>query len=252
MSLEQQVANLVEASNNLTKSVDGKIQEIDAKIDEATQEIEDKFLELSQKSYWVDSLLGRDSNDGLSSAKPLKTLGKAYELCRTDSASLNKISIARDGEYTLPSDVTASVLTNKIIVEATGGANRTYPDDLGVTVKISGNYVSCNTNHEFLYCNIKVESSTYGFLCGDGIKVRTYKCKVIKASSVNNFLANYHNPAGLNYATFQLTTFDGAGADFYPVGKLQGTTFWKQVDVTLQNGAKMNLSYTQLADLQVY
>ena len=248
----QEIGALIDSVNEMTQTVANKNAEIDAKIDEATQEIEDKFLDLSKKTYFVDGLLGSDSNDGLSSAKPLQTLGKAYELCLTDSASLNKISIIRDGEYGLPADVTASVLTNKIIIEATGLSNKTYPDDLGVTVKVLGNYISCNTNHEILYCNIKVESTTYGFLCGDGIKVRTYKCKVIKASSVNHFLANYHDPAGLNYATFQLTTFDGAGADFFPVGKLQGTTFWKQLDVTLQNGAKMNPSYTKLADLQVY
>jgi len=39
MSLEQQVANLVEASNNLTGSVNGKIAEIDQALEEATSKI---------------------------------------------------------------------------------------------------------------------------------------------------------------------------------------------------------------------
>ncbi|HFQ5182611.1 TPA: hypothetical protein ACGUW2_004640 [Vibrio vulnificus] len=39
MSLEQQIAALVEASNNLTSAVNGKIDEIDSKVEEATRKI---------------------------------------------------------------------------------------------------------------------------------------------------------------------------------------------------------------------
>lgn len=41
MSLEQQVANLVEASNNLTGSVNGKIGEIDSRMDKAESDLDE-------------------------------------------------------------------------------------------------------------------------------------------------------------------------------------------------------------------
>ncbi|WP_345861231.1 hypothetical protein [Shewanella algae] len=252
MSVEEQLSNAVQACNNLAAAVNGKIQQIDQKVDAATTEIEDKFLSLSRKVYYVDGILGVDTNDGLSTGKALKTLSKAYEKCKNDSASLNEIYIVRNGEYALPFDASGSVLTDKIAIRASGDATANYPDDLGVTIKITGSYAQTFTSHEFSFCNIVVESTSHGFLCADGIKVRTYRCKVIKGSSLNYFIGNYSNPAGLNYATFQETTFDGAGATFYPVGKLSGTTFWKQVAVTLANSAAMNPSYTSLSDLYVY
>ncbi|MBM5036719.1 hypothetical protein HYO05_21940 [Vibrio parahaemolyticus] len=41
MSLEQQVANLVAASNNLTNAVNGKIGEVDQRVDQAEQEFQE-------------------------------------------------------------------------------------------------------------------------------------------------------------------------------------------------------------------
>lgn len=252
MALEEQVAELVSASNNLTNTVSGKMAEIDRRVDEATTEIEDRFLSLSRKVYYVDGILGVDTNDGLTATTALKTLSRAYEKCKNDSASLNEIHIVRNGEYTLPFDLSGSVLTERITILATGDATKDHPDGLGVTIKVAGSYVQAFTSHEFSYCNISVGSSTHGFLCADGVKVRTFRCKVIKGSSIDYFIGNYSNPAGLNYATFQETVFDGSGSTFHPVGKLSGTTFWKQIGVTLQNSAVMNSSYTSLSDLYVY
>lgn len=60
MSLEQQVANLVEASNNLTGAVNGKIGEIDERMTEAEQEFEqfqssadDRYMTRTGKSVYV-------------------------------------------------------------------------------------------------------------------------------------------------------------------------------------------------------
>ena len=76
MSLEQQIAALVDASNNLTTSVDNKIKDIDKKVDD----VADSFSEAIRSSigavYWVDQQLGSDLNEG-SQSKPLKTLKSA-------------------------------------------------------------------------------------------------------------------------------------------------------------------------------
>jgi len=76
MSLEQQVANLVEASNNLTSAVDKKIVEIDAKVDEATSAVPQTVFDMFDQKFYVDENSGSDSNSG-SSSSPFKTLGKA-------------------------------------------------------------------------------------------------------------------------------------------------------------------------------
>lgn len=52
MSLEQQVANLVEASNNLTNTVNTKIVEIDKEVDDARKSM-DNFIDDS-KSFFVN------------------------------------------------------------------------------------------------------------------------------------------------------------------------------------------------------
>lgn len=52
MSLEQQVANLVEASNNLTGTVNTKISEIDHEVEEAKKEM-DQFV-ANSKGYFVN------------------------------------------------------------------------------------------------------------------------------------------------------------------------------------------------------
>lgn len=50
MSLEQQVANLVEASNNLTGAVNGKVAEIDQRMTQAENEF-DQFIEDAAERY---------------------------------------------------------------------------------------------------------------------------------------------------------------------------------------------------------
>lgn len=254
MSIETQIAALVTAANNLTGAVNGKMSEIDVKVDAATTELENKFNTLARRTYWVDGLNGLDTNDGLASNRPVKTLAKVYDLIKLTAAATVVINIVRPGTYVFPADATGSAATRSIAIYAyeTNGVTRVYPGGLNVTLRAEGNYVTFNTSTEIWHCNIEVATTEHGFLFGDSFKLRTYKCKVIKASAISYFLGNYSNPAGLNFSTFQETTFDGGGAVFNPVGKLQGTTMWKQVAVTLQNGAALHASYTSLADLYVY
>lgn len=254
MSLESTIADLVTAANNLTGAVNGKMASIDAKVNAATTELENKFATLARKIYYIDGVSGSDANDGLSFAKPMKTLAKAYEALKLTSAAVINIYFIRSGVYVLPADASGAGKTRKIYLSANGAGDTTqvYPDGLNVTLRVEGGYSYVNTDTEISYVNIQMASTTYGLLCADGVRLRVFRAKVIKSSGVTHFVSNYSNPAGLNFATFQETTFDGGGATYNPVGKLQGTTMWKHVGVTLQNGAALNAAYTTVADLYVF
>ncbi|MDW6004718.1 hypothetical protein [Vibrio mangrovi] len=80
MSLEQKVAALVEASDTLTSTVNRKITEIDQKVESATTAIPEAIRENIHRVVYVDALSGKDSNDGLTGATPVKTLNQAIEL----------------------------------------------------------------------------------------------------------------------------------------------------------------------------
>ncbi|MBO0165095.1 hypothetical protein J0692_22865 [Vibrio alginolyticus] len=76
MSLEQQVANLVDASNKLTGAVNGKMTQIDKKVDDAIAELTAASGN-QKKTVWV-SMNGSDSNDGSSEDKAYLTFSKAF------------------------------------------------------------------------------------------------------------------------------------------------------------------------------
>ena len=78
MSLESQIANLVDAANNLTGEVAGKMRQIDNKVDAATQAVPNAIRKLSEQTVCVDAVEGDDSNDGLISS-PVKTIGEAIK-----------------------------------------------------------------------------------------------------------------------------------------------------------------------------
>ncbi|EJG1615109.1 hypothetical protein CFE14_RS15860 [Vibrio parahaemolyticus] len=84
MSLEQQIAALVDASNNLTGAVNGKITEIDKKVDDAVKDLQNAFPSEYQKyslrTHYVDPVNGSDSNDGSDWGNAVKTLKKAFGL----------------------------------------------------------------------------------------------------------------------------------------------------------------------------
>ena len=76
MSLEQTIADLVVASNNLTGAVNSKMNEIDQKVDEATASVPDAVRKLSSQSFFVDQVSGDDANDG-SASSPIKSVNEA-------------------------------------------------------------------------------------------------------------------------------------------------------------------------------
>lgn len=80
MALEQDIAELVQASNNLTGVVEGKIKEIDKAVASAVSGIPEAVRDESHKRLYLDSINGDDNNSGLSVNSPLKTFRKASSL----------------------------------------------------------------------------------------------------------------------------------------------------------------------------
>jgi len=74
MALEQTIADLVSAANNLTGAVNGKMNEIDQKVDEATASVPNEIQRMSDQLFYVDALDGDDNNDGTSTSSPLKSI----------------------------------------------------------------------------------------------------------------------------------------------------------------------------------
>ncbi|UQI40964.1 hypothetical protein [Vreelandella venusta] len=74
MSLESQIANLVDAANNLTSEVAGKMSQIDNKVDAATQAVPNTIREFAKQVFYVDAQYGDDNNSGGEESAPLKTI----------------------------------------------------------------------------------------------------------------------------------------------------------------------------------
>lgn len=100
MSLEQQVANLVAASNNLTGAVNGKLDEIDNKVDQATADVPSSIRKEVNKTFYIDAANGNDNNGG-SEANPLKTINKAIQLGMSGGTVV--LYLRRGQEYVGPS-----------------------------------------------------------------------------------------------------------------------------------------------------
>ena len=73
MSLESQIANLVDAANNLTGEVAGKMRQIDNKVDAATQAVPKTIREYAKQAFYVDAFIGDDQNDGRQNS-PVRTI----------------------------------------------------------------------------------------------------------------------------------------------------------------------------------
>ena len=71
MSLEQTIADLVAASNNLTGTINSKMSEIEQEVDNAV-----KAIPNLARSYYIDGINGNDANDG-SEASPLESIREA-------------------------------------------------------------------------------------------------------------------------------------------------------------------------------
>lgn len=108
MSLEQQVANLVQASNNLTGAVNNKIGQIDQSVQDAVSDFNRKVDEVitsipeNHTDIYVNHETGNDNNTGLNRSSKLQTLDKALAVAATKRASaihLGRVADCQNNPY---------------------------------------------------------------------------------------------------------------------------------------------------------
>lgn len=125
MSLTQDIANMVQAANNLTGEVAGKMTQIDQKVDQAVSDLNNafpaKYQEYSIRTHYVDCINGSDSNDGLSSGKALRTIGAA--LAKGDGASSQVIRLSKGVHV-----VGVRISTMAAVVSIIGDNQSHYPN----------------------------------------------------------------------------------------------------------------------------
>ncbi|HGS4817789.1 TPA: hypothetical protein ACMDRM_001684 [Vibrio cholerae] len=112
MSLTQDIANMVQAANNLTAEVAGKMNQIDSKVNNAVNEITETITANNVVTYYVDAVDGNDSNSG-SSGSPLKTIKRAMTICPTGSTA--KLYLKRNQRHVIDSNVRCYALSVEIL-----------------------------------------------------------------------------------------------------------------------------------------
>lgn len=92
----QEIAALIDSVNDMTKTVADKTKEIDQKVDEATGAVPDTVKALFNQTIYVHPITGSDSNDGKTSAKPLKSIYTA--VMKIPNGGYGRIELLSDME----------------------------------------------------------------------------------------------------------------------------------------------------------
>lgn len=141
MSLETQIAALVTAANNLTGAVSNKIASIDQKVAAATEQVPATVRAEVSKILYVDSAAGLDTNTGLTTDKPLKTIGAAIN--KVMSGGTAEIRLNRGKVYEVGASLGGNDVDRKAILFIPYGAAANKPTIRGV-VMASPNGTICN------------------------------------------------------------------------------------------------------------
>lgn len=91
MSLEQTIADLVAASNNLTDTINSKVNEIDQKVDQATADVKESIHKEMRREVFVDAVAGSDGNTGEYPGSAVKTIFAAANKIPSGGAGLIKL-----------------------------------------------------------------------------------------------------------------------------------------------------------------
>lgn len=170
MSLETVIAGLVSACNALTDTVSKKMALIDQKVATATEQVPAAVRAEVNKSLWVDSADGLDTNNGLAPEKPLKTIGAAiYKVMLGGSAT---IYLRRGKIYEVTSSMGGYVVDNMSILFAPYGAEAARPIIRGGLTNLNGSnsYVcagfSAFTEMSIKFTDCRIETGLLGNLLG--------------------------------------------------------------------------------------
>lgn len=121
MSLENQIANLVGAANNLTSEVAGKMRQIDNKVDAATQSVPDVIHKLAVSTFTVNYENGVDDVDRPGNGpSPYKTILFAVQQALPGSRVVVHLRGEADHICEVPADLSHHNSFHNRLVEIIG------------------------------------------------------------------------------------------------------------------------------------
>lgn len=141
MSLESVITGLVTACNTLTTAVTNKIAAIDQKVAAATEQVPATVRAEVSKILYVDSAAGLNTNTGLTTDKPLKTIGAA--ISKVMSGGTAEIRLNRGQVYEVAAHLGGNDVDRKAILFIPYGAAASKPIIRGL-VQASANGAVCN------------------------------------------------------------------------------------------------------------
>jgi len=159
MSLESVITGLVTACNTLTAAVTNKIAAIDQKVAAATEQVPAAVRAEVVKTIFVDSAAGLDTNTGLTTDKPLKSIGAAIN--KIMSGGTAEIRLKRGQVYEVGEHLGGSNVDRKAILFIPYGTASARPIIRGVCQSAPEGYI-CNAflgqtevNIKFTDCRVE-------------------------------------------------------------------------------------------------
>lgn len=141
MSLESVITGLVTACNTLTTAVTNKIAAIDQKVAAATEQVPATVRAEVVKVLYVDSAAGLDTNTGLTTDKPLKSIGAAIN--KVMSGGTAEIKLNRGQVYEVAEHLGGSNVDRKAILFSPYGVAANRPIIRGMVKSAPEGYI-CN------------------------------------------------------------------------------------------------------------
>lgn len=202
MSLESVIASLVTACNTLTDTVSNKISVIDQKVAAATEQVPATVRAEVNKILFVDSANGLDTNSGLTTDKPLKTIAAAINKVMLGGSAV--INLRRGKVYEVSRGMGGYNVDNMSILFVPYGVETARPIIRGAITNFnnSGMYVSAGfsafTGMSIKFSDCRIETGLLngltpysddgygGFFSRDGgygesvsFKIFFHKCEVV-------------------------------------------------------------------------
>lgn len=203
MALEQTIADLVSAANNLTSSVNGKMGEIDQAVDAAVAGIPAAVRKNMGRTVYLDQSAGSDSNDGTSPSKAFATMSKVGS--ETPAGSTVFVQLVSDYEFSEAEKV-AFVATQVQI-----GRYGTTRKKLKFSYTISDGYYICagfvaSRNCSFNFLDLDIELPDVPAESGG---IRQFACLISTQTT-----GDVPTPLSLRFANSSMTAPGGAENPF--------------------------------------
>lgn len=201
-----------------------------------------------EKVYYLDTANGNDSNDGLTEAKPLKTLEKAQQLAKAFETSDNVVNVTvyLKGELIINTQAHKGMLT---IIGLDDTAKTRFwtqytylngPLTLkNVTAIQNGNHAYTNGHEVVLDIQKSGDNNTIGYFIGNASGTNDYSDE--KMTVINNKKGWQYGPTKFNIGSYKGSTVSGSVDFLHQSGHIRwidfdtDTTFKGNVNITIDS-----------------